>query len=159
MGVVLQNGQLMAGDLLTNIIGSLPLTINDAWEAAEMAGLAEDIRMMPMGMHTVISEGATNISGGQRQRILIARAIVHRPRLIIFDEATSALDNRTQAMVTASLDRLKATRIVVAHRLSTIMNADIIYVLDKGVIVEVGNYGELMKKQGLFAALAKRQMV
>ena len=158
MGVVLQNGQLMAGDLLTNIIGSLPLTIKDAWEAAEMVGLADDIRMMPMGMHTVISEGATNISGGQRQRILIARAIVHRPRLIIFDEATSALDNRTQAMVTASLDRLKATRIVVAHRLSTIINADIIYVLDKGVVVEVGNYRELMKRQGLFAALAKRQM-
>lgn len=158
MGVVLQNGQLMAGDILTNITGSLPLTVDDAWEAAEMVGLAEDIRSMPMGMHTIISEGASNISGGQRQRILIARSIVHRPRIIIFDEATSALDNKTQTTVTESLDRLNATRIVVAHRLSTIMNADIIYVLDKGEIVESGTYAELMAQNGLFAALAHRQM-
>jgi ATP-binding cassette subfamily C protein len=158
MGVVLQNGQLMAGDILTNIIGSLPLTIDDAWRAAEMVGLAEDIQAMPMGMHTVVSEGASNISGGQRQRILIARAVVHRPRLIMFDEATSALDNKTQAMVTESLDRLNATRIVVAHRLSTVINADIIYVLDKGEVVESGTYTELMEKNGLFAALARRQM-
>lgn len=158
MGVVMQNGQLMAGDILSNIIGSLPLTIDDAWEAAEMVGLAEDIRLMPMGMHTVISEGASNISGGQRQRILIARSIVHRPRLILFDEATSALDNKTQTMVTKSLDRMNATRIVVAHRLSTVINADVIYVLDKGEVVESGNYEELMARNGLFAALAKRQM-
>ncbi|CVK19420.1 NHLP bacteriocin export ABC transporter permease/ATPase subunit [Sporomusa sphaeroides] len=158
MGVVLQNGQLMAGDILTNIIGSLPLTTDDAWQAAEMVGLAEDIRTMPMGMHTIISEGASNISGGQRQRILIARSIVHRPRIILFDEATSALDNRTQAMVTESLSRLKATRIVVAHRLSTVINADVIYVLDKGEIVEHGTYAELMTEKGLFSALAHRQM-
>jgi len=158
MGVVLQNGQLMAGDILTNIIGSLPLTVDDAWQAAEMVGLGDDIRAMPMGMYTVISEGASNISGGQRQRILIARAIVHKPRLLLFDEATSALDNKTQAMVTESLDRLNATRIVVAHRLSTITNADVIYVMDKGAIVEQGNYEELMKKEGLFAALARRQI-
>lgn len=158
IGVVLQNGQLMAGDVLTNIIGSLPLTIDDAWQAAEMVGLADDIRAMPMGMHTFISEGAANISGGQRQRILIARAIIHRPRIIMFDEATSALDNRTQAIVTESLGRLKATRIVVAHRLSTVMNADVIYVMDKGVVVEQGTYGELVAKNGLFATLAKRQM-
>lgn len=145
-------------DILTNIIGSLPLTIDDAWEAAEMVGLAEDIRLMPMGMYTVISEGASNISGGQRQRILIARAIVHRPRLILFDEATSALDNRTQSMVTESLDRLNATRIVVAHRLSTVINADVIYVMDKGEIVERGSYRELMARKGLFSALAERQM-
>jgi len=148
----------MAGDILSNIIGSLPLTIDDAWQAAEMVGLAEDIRAMPMGMHTMISEGASNISGGQRQRILIARAIVHRPRIIMFDEATSALDNKTQRMVTESLDRLNATRIVVAHRLSTVINADVIYVLDKGEIVESGTYAELMAKNGLFAALAHRQM-
>ncbi|BBB90647.1 MAG TPA: NHLP bacteriocin export ABC transporter permease/ATPase subunit [Methylomusa anaerophila] len=158
MGVVLQNGQLMAGDILTNIIGSLPLTIDDAWEAAEMVGLAEDIRAMPMGMHTLISEGASNISGGQRQRILIARSVVHRPRIIVFDEATSALDNKTQRMVTESLDRMHATRIVVAHRLSTVMNADVIYVLDKGEIVESGTYAELMAEKGLFATLAYRQM-
>lgn len=158
MGVVLQNGQLMAGDILSNIVGSLPLTIDDAWEAVEMVGLAEDIRTMPMGMHTIISEGASNISGGQRQRILIARSIVYRPRIIMFDEATSALDNKTQRMVTESLDRLNATRIVVAHRLSTVINADIIYVLDKGGIVESGTYAELMAGKGLFAALAQRQM-
>ncbi|WP_319404011.1 NHLP bacteriocin export ABC transporter permease/ATPase subunit [uncultured Anaeromusa sp.] len=158
MGVVLQNSQLMAGDILSNIIGSLPLTIHDAWQAAKMVGLAEDIEAMPMGMHTVISEGGSNISGGQRQRILIARAIVHQPRLILFDEATSALDNRTQAMVAESLERLNATRIVVAHRLSTVINADCIYVLDQGELVESGAYEKLMAQNGLFANLARRQM-
>lgn len=158
MGVVLQGGQLMAGDILTNIIGSLPLTMDDAWQAAEMVGLAEDIRAMPMSMHTVISEGGSNISGGQRQRILIARSIVHRPRIIIFDEATSALDNRTQAIVTESLDKLKATRIVVAHRLSTIMAADKIFVMDKGDVIQVGNYESLIAEDGLFAAMARRQL-
>lgn len=158
LGVVLQNGQLIAGDIFTNIVGSLPLTPEAAWEAAAMAGLAEDIKAMPMGMNTVISEGSSNISGGQRQRILIARAIVKRPAIIIFDEATSALDNHTQAIVTASLDNLKATRIVVAHRLSTIQKADVIHVLDKGRIVESGSYEQLMAQGGLFAALARRQM-
>lgn len=158
LGVVLQNSQLMSGDILTNIIGSLPLTIDDAWQAAEMVGLADDIRAMPMGMNTVISEGAANISGGQRQRILIARSLVHRPRIILFDEATSALDNRTQAIVTESISRMKATRIVVAHRLSTVMNADVIFVVDRGQIVEQGSYEELMNRKGLFAALADRQI-
>ncbi|SMC89537.1 NHLP bacteriocin export ABC transporter permease/ATPase subunit [Sporomusa malonica] len=158
MGVVLQNGQLMSGDIFTNIVGSLPLTEDDAWQAAEMVGLAEDIRTMPMGIHTVISEGASNISGGQRQRILIARSIVNHPRILIFDEATSALDNRTQAIVTESIAKLKATRIVVAHRLSTIKNADVIYVMEKGHIIEKGTYSDLMEKNGVFAALAKRQI-
>lgn len=158
MGVVLQHGQLMAGDIYSNIVGSLPLSIDDAWVAAEMVGLADDIRAMPMGMHTMISEGASNISGGQRQRVLIARSIVNRPRIIMFDEATSALDNRTQSIVTESLERLKATRIIVAHRLSTIYNADIIYVLDKGKIAESGTFDQLMKNDGIFAAMAKRQL-
>jgi len=157
-GVVLQNGQLMSGDIFHNIIGSLDLTIEDAWQAAEMVGLDEDIRKMPMGMHTMISEGASTISGGQRQRILIARAIVNRPRIIYFDEATSALDNRTQAIVSESLERLKTTRVVIAHRLSTIINADQIFVMDKGVIVESGTYEELMEKGGVFSELAQRQM-
>jgi len=99
------------------------LTIDDAWEAARMAGLDEDIRQMPMGMQTVISEGGTTISGGQRQRLMIARAIVNRPRIIFFDEATSALDNRTQAIISKSLENLEATRVVIAHRLSTVINA------------------------------------
>jgi len=157
-GVVLQNGQLLSGDIFHNIIGSLDLTMEDAWQAAEMVGLDEDIRKMPMGMHTMISEGASTISGGQRQRILIARAIVNRPRIIYFDEATSALDNRTQAIVSDSLERLKTTRVVIAHRLSTIINADQIFVMDKGVIVENGTYEELMEKGGVFSELAQRQM-
>ena len=159
IGVVLQHGQLMAGSILDNIIGSLPLTREDALEAAELAGLAEDIKEMPMGIDTVISEGANNISGGQRQRILIARAIVNRPRIIIFDEATSALDNRTQAIIAETLEKLNATRVVVAHRLSTIQKATKIMVMDEGAIVETGNFTELMQQEGLFAQLAKRQLV
>lgn len=157
MGVVLQNGQLMQGDIFTNIIGTNALTQEDAWAAAEAAGIAADISMMPMGMQTVISEGSTNISGGQRQRILIARALVTKPSILIFDEATSALDNRTQAIVTKSLDNFNATRIVVAHRLSTIRNCDRILVMDAGRIVESGSFDELVARGGIFANLVKRQ--
>jgi NHLM bacteriocin system ABC transporter ATP-binding protein len=159
LGVVLQNGKIMAGDIFTNIVGSLPLTLDDAWQTAEMAGLADDIRKMPMGMHTVLNNGGGTLSGGQRQRLLIARAIVNRPRILFFDEATSALDNHTQAVVSQSLDNLQATRIVIAHRLSTIKNADKIYVLDGGRIAQQGAYDELINEEGLFADLAKRQMV
>ena len=158
MGVVLQNGQLMTGDIYTNIVGTRMLTQDDAWEAAEAAGIAEDIADMPMGMQTVISEGSSNISGGQRQRILIARALVGKPAILIFDEATSALDNRSQAIVTRSLDKLKATRIVVAHRLSTIRQCDRIIVMDDGAIAEMGSFDELVAKGGLFADLVKRQV-
>ena len=158
LGVVLQNGQLMTGDIYRNIIGINDLTLDDAWAAAEAAGIADDIREMPMQMQTVVSEGSTNISGGQRQRILMARALAMKPSIIICDEATSALDNRTQAIVTKSLDRLKATRIVVAHRLSTIRNADRIIVLDEGRVAESGTFEELVKQGGLFAAMVKRQM-
>lgn len=159
MGVVLQNGQLMTGDIFTNIVGTSSLTQKEAWAAAEAAGIADDIRDMPMGMQTVISEGSNNISGGQRQRILIARALAARPSIIIFDEATSALDNRTQAIVTDSLNKLHVTRIIVAHRLSTIRNADHILVLDNGQIAEEGTFSELVSKNGIFTNLVKRQMV
>lgn len=158
LGVVLQNGQLMTGDIFHNIIGTNDLTLDDAWTAAEAAGVADDIREMPMQMNTIVSEGSTNISGGQRQRILIARALAMKPAIIICDEATSALDNRTQAIVTKSLDRLKATRIVVAHRLSTIRHADRIIVLDGGRIAESGTFDELTAKGGLFASFVKRQV-
>lgn len=158
MGVVLQNGQLMTGDILTNIIGPTSLSQEDAWEAAEAAGIAEDIRAMPMGMHTMISEGSSNISGGQRQRILIARALASKPAILIFDEATSALDNKTQSIVTESIEKLKATRIIIAHRLSTIRRCDRILVMDSGHIAECGTYDELVAKDGLFARLVKRQV-
>jgi NHLM bacteriocin system ABC transporter ATP-binding protein len=158
LGVVLQSGRPMVGNLYSCIVGSSTLGIEDAWEAARMAGLEEDIKAMPMGMHTVISEGAETFSGGQKQRLLIARAIVHRPRIILFDEATSALDNRTQEIVSRSLEQLKATRIVIAHRLSTIVNADRIYVMQGGRVVEAGTYQDLVRQGGLFAQLAARQV-
>ena len=157
MGVVLQHSQLMPGDVYSNIVGTSMLNIDDAWEAARFCGLEEDINAMPMGMHTVLSEGGGTLSGGQRQRILIARAIVHRPRLIFFDEATSALDNRTQEIVTESLNMLRATRIVIAHRLTTVMNADQIIVMDKGQVVQVGDYETLIEVPGIFQDLARRQ--
>ncbi len=158
IGVVLQTGRPMAGSIFSNITGSSNLGIDDAWEAARAAGLEEDIKAMPMGMHTVISEGAETFSGGQKQRILIARAIVNRPRIVLFDEATSALDNRTQEIVSRSLERLKATRIVIAHRLSTIQNADRIYVVDGGRVLEEGTFEDLLRGGGPFARLAERQI-
>jgi ATP-binding cassette subfamily C protein len=158
MGVVLQNGRLTAGDILTNIIGSTLLTLEDAWEAARLSGLAADIEQMPMGMYTVVPEGGGTLSGGQRQRLLIARAVVSRPRIILFDEATSALDNRTQAVVGAALAGLRATRLVIAHRLSTVRHADRIYVLQGGRVVQQGRYDELAAQPGLFAELVGRQL-
>jgi ABC-type bacteriocin/lantibiotic exporter with double-glycine peptidase domain len=148
----------MAESVFRNIVGEGTLTLDDAWAAARLAGLEEDLKAMPMGMHTVLSEGGGGLSGGQRQRLLIARAIVHKPRVVLFDEATSALDNRTQAIVSHSLRALNVTRVVIAHRLSTVMRADRIYVLDKGSLVESGSYDELMAKEGLFTQLAKRQL-
>ncbi|MBW4636490.1 MAG: NHLP bacteriocin export ABC transporter permease/ATPase subunit [Iphinoe sp. HA4291-MV1] len=158
LGVVLQNGRIGSGSIFDNISASALVSHEEAWEAAQMAGFAQDIKQMPMGMHTVISEGGTNLSGGQRQRLLIARALVNKPKIILMDEATSSLDNRTQAIVTESLDKLKATRIVIAHRLSTIRNADRIYVIDAGRVVQVGTFEELVNTEGLFAQLVARQM-
>lgn len=158
IGVVMQNGKLFSGDIYSNIVISAPwLTQSDAWDAAEKAGIAEDIRRMPMGMNTIISEGSGGISGGQRQRLMIARAIAPKPKILMLDEATSALDNLTQKRVSESLDSLKCTRIVIAHRLSTIKQCDRILVLDGGKITEDGTYDELIAQNGVFAELVERQ--
>ena len=158
LGVVLQNGRITTGSIFDNLTCGARVTLDEAWEAGRMAGFAEDIEQMPMGMHTVISEGGTNLSGGQRQRLLIARAIVLKPKIILMDEATSALDNRTQAIVTESLDKLNVTRVVIAHRLSTIRNADRIYVIEAGRLVEAGSFEKLVEQGGLFARLVARQL-
>lgn len=158
IGTVMQNGKLFMGDIYSNITICAPwLTLDEAWEAAEISGFADDIREMPMGMHTMISEGQGGISGGQRQRLLIARAIAPKPKILMFDEATSALDNLTQKKVSNALDDMNCTRIVIAHRLSTIRQCDRIIVLEEGHIVEDGSYEELLEKDGFFAELVARQ--
>jgi ATP-binding cassette subfamily C protein len=149
---------VIPGTLFANIAGATAMTRSDAWQAAEAAGLADDIRAMPMGMETLVSEGASTLSGGQRQRLLIARALSRNPRVLLFDEATSALDNLTQAVVAKSIAELGVTRIVIAHRLSTIRNADIIYVLDRGRVVEQGDFDTLSAADGPFSRLAARQL-
>jgi len=159
MGVVLQNTQIVAGSIYENIAGMTPLGFEDAWAAARAAALEEDIKQMPMGMRTMLPEGGTGLSAGQRQRLAIARALARRPRLLLFDEATSALDNRAQSMIQESLNRLGVTRVVIAHRLSSIRNVDRIYVLDGGRIVETGSYEQLVEQDGVFATLSRRQLV
>ena len=156
-GVVLQNGRLLPGSIQSNIAGAGHLSLSDAWIAAERAGLSEEIAALPMGMHTVIGEGG-GFSGGQKQRVLIARAIARSPKILLFDEATSALDNLTQAQVSRSLELLRATRLVVAHRLSTVRGADLIVMIAHGKIVETGRYDELLARDGAFAALVSRQL-
>lgn len=160
IGTVLQNGILFHADIFSNIIITSPnLKEEDAWRAAEIASIADDIREMPMGMRTVISEGQGGISGGQKQRIMIARAIVHQPKVLVFDEATSALDNKTQKSISESISRLNCTRIVIAHRLSTIQHADRIIMLEGGKIIEEGDYQTLIDKKGKFAELVERQRI
>jgi len=159
LGVVLQGGKLDAGSVFENISCGNVITLDEAWAAAADAGFADEVKEMPMGMHTIISVGGSNLSGGQRQRLLIARALAHRPKILLFDEATSALDNRTQAIVSESLERLNVTRIVVAHRLSTIRQADRIYVVEAGKIVQSGAFDELMAdRDGLFSRMMSRQL-
>ncbi|MBR6089366.1 MAG: ATP-binding cassette domain-containing protein [Anaerolineaceae bacterium] len=160
IGTVMQNGSLFSADIYSNIILASPSSsVDDAWKAAELAGIAEDIRKMPMGMNTLLSENSGSISGGQKQRLMIARAICGSPKILILDEATSALDNITQKHVTDSLETIHCTRIVIAHRLSTVQHCDRILVLDSGKIAEQGTYEELMEKGGLFADLVARQKV
>lgn len=160
IGTVMQDGKLFQGDIYSNIVISAPhLSMDDAWRAAELAQIADDIKEMPMGMFTMIAEGQGGISGGQKQRLMIARAIAPNPKILIFDEATSALDNITQKKISESLDMLNCTRIVVAHRLSTIKHCDRIIVLDNGGVVEEGTYEELIAEKGFFAELVERQQM
>ena len=159
IGVVTQNGRLFAGSIMDNIRGSTNATFEDCLAACKAAAFAGDLAQFPLGLHTPLTEGAPTLSGGQRQRIMIARALINRPSILVLDEATSALDNRTQAMVTESLDALSATRLVIAHRLSTLRNADRIYVVDGGRIVERGQFEELMAGEGTFARIARRQVI
>jgi NHLM bacteriocin system ABC transporter ATP-binding protein len=158
LGVVLQNGRIDGSSIMENISGGMPITEAEAWEALELAGFAEEIAAMPMGMQTIISEGGRNLSGGQKQRLLLARAMRMQPKILILDEATSSLDNQTQAKISDSLDRLKVTRIAIAHRLSTVQNADQIYVLESGKIVQQGKFAELINRQGTFADLMANQI-
>ena len=159
VGTVLQQSQLAVGNILNNITGMTTATFDDAWEAARNVGLDEDIKQMPMGMYTMITGGLSTLSGGQRQRIMIARAIVNKPRILFFDEATSTLDNNTQQIVSKSLEKLQASRIIIAHRLTTVEHADRIYLMEHGKIEESGTYDELLSKGGKFSDLVKRQIL
>ncbi|TYC70786.1 NHLP bacteriocin export ABC transporter permease/ATPase subunit [Streptomyces sp. CB01881] len=157
-GVVLQQTKPFAGTVFQAITGTLNYSHDDAWAAAELAGIAADIRAMPMGMHTLVSDSGT-FSGGQRQRLAIAHALIRRPRILFFDEATSALDNETQRIVTESTQRLNATRVVIAHRLSTVLDADKVVVLAEGRVAECGPPSELLRDStSLFHQLVRRQM-
>ncbi|MEZ0068085.1 NHLM bacteriocin system ABC transporter ATP-binding protein [Streptacidiphilus sp. MAP12-20] len=157
-GVVLQDAQPFTGSILDCIRGTEPHTIEEAWEAAAMAGLAEDIKAMPMGMHTVLSDGGGTVSGGQRQRLMIAQALIRRPRILLFDEATSALDNETQRVVIESTRTLRATRVVIAHRLSTVLDADHVIVMSGGRVAQQGTPAELLAAEGPFRELVRRQI-
>jgi ATP-binding cassette subfamily C protein len=159
LGVVLQNDRVLGGDIFHNISGAGYFSMNEVWQAAERAGIKDEIARLPMGMHTVIPDGGSGFSGGQLQRFLIARALIKNPTLLLFDEATSALDNASQKIVSDNLRALKVTRIVIAQRLSSIKSADKIIVLDKGKVAESGTYDELIAKNGIFQRLAARQMV
>lgn len=159
IGCCLQSGSLFTGDLFHNITVTAPwATREDAWEALRMASLEDDVRKMPMGLFTLVSEGGGGLSGGQKQRILIARALISKPDILFFDEATSALDNIAQKNVSDNLDELMCTRVVIAHRLSTIRHCDRIIVLDKGKIAEEGTFEELMENKGLFYEMSLRQL-
>jgi NHLM bacteriocin system ABC transporter ATP-binding protein len=159
LGTVLQNGRLTTGSIYDNICGGLQLPLEQAWEAARLAGLDMDIRAMPMGMHTAMAEGVSTLSGGQRQRIMIARAIARRPRILLLDEATSSLDNQSQSTVSTSLGGLNVTRLVIAHRLTTVREADRIIVLVEGKVLQSGTFAELSQSPGLFSEFVRRQLI
>jgi ATP-binding cassette subfamily C protein len=158
MGVVMQNSNVFSGDIYSNVASSTQCTVEEAWQAARVATLDDDLKAMPMGMHTVLGEAGVGLSGGQRQRLMIARAVAGKPRVLLLDEATSALDNRTQDKVSQNLRQLRSTRVVIAHRLTTVMNADRIFMIDNGLLVQSGSYQELSARPGPFAEFVKRQL-
>ncbi|WP_405192549.1 NHLP bacteriocin export ABC transporter permease/ATPase subunit [Streptomyces anthocyanicus] len=157
-GVVLQHAQPFTGSILDVICGTEAYTPEEAMAAARMAGLAEDIERMPMGLHTIVS-GSGAVSGGQRQRLMIAQALIRRPRILFFDEATSALDNETQRRVIESTKALNATRIVIAHRLSTVLDADRVIVMEDGRVAQQGPPARLLADTGgRLHELVRRQL-
>ena len=159
IGTVLQNAALIAGSIYENIVGSGTYSPEAIERAIYLSGFENDMKYLPMGLNTIIPMGGGSFSGGQKQRLLLARALVASPAVLILDEATSALDNKTQDFVSTNLDQLRLTRIVIAHRLSTVKNADRIYVLERGKVVQVGTFKGLAEQEGLFAAMLKRQLL
>lgn len=157
IGTVLQSEGMLGGSIYDIIAGAKMLSVEAVQKAIRMAGLEEDLKAFPMGLNTIMSMGGNTVSGGQRQRLYLARALAASPKILILDEATSALDNTSQTLVEKNLTELNITRIVIAHRLSTTRNADRIYVMDKGKIIETGTYQELASTNGLFASMLKRQ--
>lgn len=158
IGVVLQDGRILEGTVMFNIVGNTTLTEDDAWVAARLAGCDKDIMALENGMQTQLPANGGMLSGGQQQRILIARALAKKPRLLLFDEATSALDNETQNVVSENVNRMQITRIVIAHRLSTIKAADRVIVMDRGCVVEQGSYDDLIAMKGRFYDLVRKQV-
>ncbi|WMX48707.1 NHLP bacteriocin export ABC transporter permease/ATPase subunit [Streptomyces roseicoloratus] len=158
-GVVLQHAQPLTGSILDCVRGAEAYTLEEVWEAVALAGLADDVRAMPMGLHTMLSDGGGTISGGQRQRLMIARALIRKPRILFLDEATSALDNEAQRVVIESTRALRTTRVVIAHRLSTVMGADRVVAMADGRVVQQGTPAELLAEpDGLFHELVRRQL-
>lgn len=159
-GVVLQDGSLVADSIINNIkIATPQSSLKEVQDVVKLVGLEKDINNMPMGLETVLSEGSGLISGGQKQRILIARALIGKPKILFFDEATSSLDNNTQKLISDNLESMGMTRVVIAHRLSTVINCDRIFVIDNGEICEQGNFKQLMENRGKFYDLAKKQIL